>query len=260
MTSERRKSVTLTSPNLATVESGPGGYRVGFPHIRDRYRETRKVIAALKAIDGRRYDPVAQAWYIPAASSAELEVWAVEVGAERIDSAATSEDPAELARLRAQVDGLHADVQRLTEALRLEKDAAGRRSVAGRTVRPHRKPATPRQVSRSGKPRKVRGHYRYRASTDGAYATWCETVYGASSAPSPFGVTSARREPADPTRCARLFPLWRKAHHRYARRWAALGPGDALTKAANRTAFAMLAAIQRATDKHQGEPAAAPMS
>jgi len=128
---------------LAAIKHGPGGYRVTFPHIRDRYRETRAVIAALKAIDGRRYDPVAQAWYVPAASSAELEVWAVEVGAPIVE---VGTDPDQVARLSAQVASLTDDVARLTDALRREKARAGAHAVARRAT-----PRTARPVARSAR-------------------------------------------------------------------------------------------------------------
>lgn len=53
------------------------------------------------------------------------------------------------------------------------------------------------------------------------------------------------RVSGDPERYRRLYRVWRRAHHRYARRYGALGSHDMLARAANMTAFGLLSAMDR---------------
>jgi len=65
------------------------------------------------------------------------------------------------------------------------------------------------------------------------------------------------RVSADPERYARLYRVWRRAHHRYARRYAALGSHDMLTRTASMTVFGILVAMDRVGTKPNTEGVAA---
>lgn len=77
-----RQSALEQVAGLVRIERGAAAFRVTFPHAQDRWRDTRPIIAEIKSIMGRRYDPFGKAWSVPVEAAGTIEALAAQYGAE----------------------------------------------------------------------------------------------------------------------------------------------------------------------------------
>jgi hypothetical protein len=81
---------------LLRVERGSAAYRISFPHFKERYADCRPMLAAVKAIPGRRFDSLSATWSIPSDQREAVELLADEYGATIEDADSTDDRIAEL--------------------------------------------------------------------------------------------------------------------------------------------------------------------
>lgn len=82
---------------LLSIARGPVGFSITI-QAKDRWDDARPIIADVKAIEGRRYDPAQRVWFVPIEQGALVEILAEQYGAEIADVAPV--DAVSVARLR----------------------------------------------------------------------------------------------------------------------------------------------------------------
>ena len=253
-------------------------YDLSFPDFDPKARETWAAIRDVKALPGRTFDPTEKVWRIPLSASVEVRQLAEKYGAQIEELAIAGGYSADAAHRIAQLEAQLAAVPRIGDdppprgcavcgaapMQGCDPQKHGQ-SVTGSWVPDDPSPAhkaptlTIEQMIEAVKAagyrvtrvrRGVRAGRKARRYSlqDGPYSEWHLAMFGVPSAPFALGQTTPYREPANPERYMRLVPLWRKAHHRYARRYVALGAMDWLTRSADKTADRLLGAMQHATD------------
>jgi hypothetical protein len=235
-------------------------YDLSFPDFDPKARETWAAIRDVKAIPGRMFDAGAKVWRIPLSASVEIRALAEKYGAQieelAIEGGYSVEAAHRIAQLEAQlaatvtdddsepteVAALKEDVTRLTDALRREKDRQATVSTsvlsiedmiaavkaAGYSVT-RRKAATrqghkPTSCIHCGSAEGL--HVAILDGGKGRRTAAYRRMVGVCHPCYRFGpmMRGVPMVPEDQVRYARLYSVWRKAHHRYARRYAARHP------------------------------------
>ena len=121
-----RQSALEQSAGLVRIERGAAAFRVTFPHAADRWRDTKPLIAEVKSIPGRKYDPFGKSWTVPVEAAgtiealaeqygATIEALAVEAGFSPDAAARIAALEAELAQRDLYIAGLEAENAELRE-------------------------------------------------------------------------------------------------------------------------------------------------